>query len=495
MIPVMTTQPSTLLIVDDDKALLGALERGLRRDFTVITAGDESGAARAFGSGPDIVLLDIRLDRADDNDRGGVRLLKRFLEAQPGVPVVMTSAYGDIETAVECMRLGAADFIQKTDFFNKASGLDELRQRLRTALAHARLSRKVEHLEERLDRLEPAELVGDSPRLREIRELTEAVARDGYVSVLIRGETGTGKELVARAIHHSGWRAKGPFVSVAIAALNQNLVESELFGHEAGSFTGARGRRIGYIERAKGGVLFFDEIGDLPADTQLKLLRFLEERRLSRVGSTREISIDAQIVCATNRDLEQAVDEGRLRSDLYFRLKSLQITLPPLRERADDIPPLANHFLQLFREQGRTRIEEISGEALQALTGYGWPGNVRELRAALERANIYANYYGHRRIEKDDLPLELLSADMSAAKRAAPADLRAGVVLDAELARVELSYIEEALRATGERRTEAWKLLGLNDRFALLRRAKKLLKAYPDLGAEYPSARKLYGRS
>jgi DNA-binding NtrC family response regulator len=495
MIRAMTTQPSTLLIVDDDKALLGALERGLRRDFSVVTADDESQAAKAFGSSPDIVLLDIRLDPSDDNDRGGVRLLKRFLETQPGIPVVMTSAYGDIETAVECMRLGAADFIQKTDFFSKDSGFDELRQRLRTALSHARLSRKVEHLEEHLHRLEPAELIGESPRLRELKELIPAIARDGYVSVLIRGETGTGKELVARAIHHSGWRAKSPFVSVAIAALNQNLVESELFGHEAGSFTGARGRRIGYIERAKGGVLFFDEIGDLPTDTQLKLLRFLEGRRLSRVGSSREISIDAQIICATNRDLERAVDEGRLRQDLYFRLKSLQITLPPLRERADDIPLLTTHFLQLFREQGRTRIEEVSGEASKVLRGYEWPGNIRELKAALERANIYANYYGHRRIEKDDLPLELSSASITAAKRAAPADLRAGVVLDLELARVELSYIEGALRATGERRTEAWKLLGLNDRFAMLRRAKKLLRAYPDLGAEYPSARKLYGRS
>jgi two-component system, NtrC family, response regulator AtoC len=490
----MATQSPTLLIIDDDKTFLASLERALRRDFSVITASDEASAFSAFGHGPDIVLLDIRLDESDNQNRGGVALLKRFLEAQPGVPVVMTSAYGDIETAVGCMRLGAADFIQKADFFQKGVGLGELRQRLRSALEHARLSRKVEQLEERLERLEPAELVGASPQLQQIKELIHVVARDGYVTVLIRGETGTGKELVAHAIHHLGWRAKGPFVSVAVAALNPNLIESELFGHEAGAFTGARGRRIGYIERAKGGVLFFDEIGDLPSDAQLKLLRFLEERKFSRVGSTHEISIDLQIVCATNRDLEAAVAEGQIRGDLYFRLKSLQIVIPPLRERLGDIPVLASYFLNFFRKQGRTRITEISREAAEAMRRYQWPGNVRELKAVLERANIYANYHSHLRIEKEDLPFELLSAVKTEMRQVPRRDLREGLELNVELARVELSYIEEALRLTEERKTEAWKLLGLNDRFALLRRAKNLLRTYPALGSEFLTVQKLYGK-
>jgi len=494
----MATHARTLLIIDDDKSFLSALERALKRDFDVVTASDEAAALKAFGDGPDVVLLDIRLDESDDHDRSGVKLLKRFLEAQRGVPVVMTSAYGDIETAVECMRLGATDFIQKADFFQKSAGLDELRQRLKTALEHARLSRQVEQLEERLERLEPAELVGASPQLQHIKQLIQVVAQEGYVTVLIRGETGTGKELVAHAIHRLGWRAKGPFVSVAIAALNPNLIESELFGHEAGAFTGASARRLGYIERAKGGGLFFDEIGDLPSDAQLKLLRFLEERKFSRVGSTNEISVDVQIICATNRDLEKAVAEGRIREDLYFRLKSLQIVLPPLRERPGDIPLLVAHFLKLFRRQGRTRITEISEEATEVLRKYQWPGNIRELKAVLERANIYANYHGHLRIEKEDLPQELSAATESVvapeARFALNKNAGDGIDLDVELARVELSYIEEALRLNEERKTEASKFLGLNDRFALRRRAKNILRNYPSLAAEVPTVQRLYGK-
>lgn len=484
----------TLLIVDDDKTFLSALERALKRDFTVDTATDKESAVRAFAAEPDIVLLDIRLVDSDDQDRSGVGLLKTFLEAQPGAPVVMTSAYGDIETAVECMRLGAADFIQKADFFRKAAGIKDLRQRLKAALEHAQLSRKVVQLEERLERLEPTEIIGDSAQLRQTRQLTQAVAHDGYVTVLIRGETGTGKELVAHDIHRLGWRTKEPFVSVAIGALNPSLIESELFGHEAGAFTGASRRHIGYIERAKGGLLFFDEVGDLPGDAQLKLLRFLQERTFSRVGSTHEIGIDVQIVCATNRDLEKAIAEGRIREDLYFRLKTLEIALPPLRERDDDVALLTAHFLKLFCNQGRTRITQVSPEAAEVLRKYRWPGNVRELKAVLERANIYANYHNHPRIEKEDLPLELLSAAAPGVKPGSAARVRDGIDLDVELARVELSYIEEALKLTEERKTETWKLLGLNDRFALLRRTKNLLKSHPALGTEFPTVQRLYGK-
>lgn len=488
------TQLPTLLIVDDDEAFLGSLERALKRNFETVIASDEAGALRAFGGEPDVVLLDIRLDESDPHNRGGVKLLQQILETQPGVPVVMTSAYGDIETAVECMRLGAADFIHKLDFSQKPAGLKELRQRLMAALDRAQLSRKVEQLEEQLKRLEPVEIVGASSRLNEIKELIRVVAQEGYVTTLITGETGTGKEMVAHAIHRLGRRAKGPFVAVAIPALNPNLIESELFGHEQGAFTGAKARHVGYIEKAKGGVLFFDEIGDLPGEAQLKLLRFLEERTFSRVGSTHEISVDVQIVCATNRDLEEAIAQGAMREDLYFRLKSFQMHLQPLRDRLDDIDLLTASFLKHFRAQGRTQIAEISHDAADALRKYHWPGNVRELKAVLERANIYANYHGHARIEKEDLPLELLKNVTPETKSAPRVDLDAGIDLDAELARVECSYIERALSLTEERKTEAWKLLGLNDRFALLRRAKNLLRSYPELGAEFPTVQKLYGK-
>jgi DNA-binding NtrC family response regulator len=481
-----------LLIVDDDRIFLRSLERALKANFAVLTAATEAEATQAFSEGPDVVLLDIRLDETDDQNRAGVELLKRFLTIRSEIPIVMTSAYGDMDIAVECMRLGASDFINKADLLGNPAGLKELRQRLNSSLERARLSRKIEQLEEQLERLEPLEIVGESERLGKIKQLLPVVAQDGYVTVLVRGETGTGKELVAHAIHRLGWRHSEPFVSVAIAALNPNLVESELFGHEIGAFTGATKRRIGYIEKAKGGCLFFDEIGDLPGDVQLKLLRFLEERRFSRVGSSIEIQTDVQIICATNRDLESAIVEGRIRDDLYFRLKSMEIVLPSLRERREDIPLLSDHFLNVFRQQGRSRIDEVTKEAAGVLLAYQWPGNIRELRAVLERANIYATYHGHTRIEKEDLPLELLTA--ATAQVPAASSLGDRIDLSLELARAEFSYIERALRLTEERKSEAWKLLGLNDRFALLRRAKSLLQTFPQLAAEFPTVQKLYGK-
>jgi DNA-binding NtrC family response regulator len=481
-------QIAKLLIVDDNTSLLASLARALKREFAILTATDATTARKLFTEQPDIVILDIRLNEQDTQDKTGIELLREFLRAERSVPVIMFSAYSDVETAVECMRLGAVDFLPKS------AGINELRQRLKRALENAHLSRQVTQLEERLRQLDPIELIGSSLAVAEIKEQTQMVARDGYVTVLIRGETGTGKELVARAIHRIGWRAREPFVPVAIATLNPNLIETELFGHEAGAFTGAKERRIGFVEKAKRGVLFLDEIGDLPADAQLKLLRFLEERKFSRVGSTEEIEVDVQIVAATNRDLEDAVQQGKIRKDLYFRLKSLQIFLPTLSHRLDDVPLLADHFLTLFRQQGRTKISELDPGTLEKLMSYSWPGNVRELKAVLERAIIYASFKGRQRLEKEDLPLEVLNTAASDFQRLVESKLReGGVDIERELARLELSYIEQALRLTEERKTEAWKLLGLNDRFALLRRAKSLLRSFPAIASEFPLVQKLYG--
>lgn len=481
-------QTAKLLIVDDNANLRAALERALKKEFAILTAADARTARRLFAEQPDIVILDIRLNEQDTQDKTGIDLLQEFLRAERFVPIIMFSAYSDVETAVECMRLGAADFLQKS------AGINELRQRLKMALENASLSRHVTQLEERLQQLDPTQLIGSSLQIGEIKDQIQMAARDGYVTVLVRGETGTGKELVARAIHRIGWRAREPFVTVAIAALNPNLIETELFGHEAGAFTGAKERRVGFIEKAKRGILFLDEIGDLPADAQLKLLRFLEERKFSRVGSTEEIEVDVQIITATNRQLEEAVQQEKIREDLYFRLKSLQIFMPALGQRLDDVPLLAGHFLTLFRQQGRTKINELNPEALKKLMSYSWPGNVRELKAVIERAIIYASFKGHQKLEKEDLPLEVLNASASGFQGAVNWRLREGsVCLEKELARLELSYIEQALRLTEERKTEAWKLLGLNDRFALLRRAKSLLKSFPAIALEFPLVQKLYG--
>ena len=478
-----------LFIVDDNIELIESLTRALRHEYSISSAIDKEQARRALHSGCDIILLDIRLDESDEANRDGLGLLRDFRAQRLDVPVIMMTAYGDVGVAVEAMKEGAADFLARP------FDLTKLRAALANALERARLEQRVSSLQRDYARVEPGELVGQNSQIAEVRNLIQMVAKDGYVTVLIRGETGTGKELVARAVHQMGWRQKGPFVPVAIASLNPSLVESELFGHEAGAFTGAKGRRIGFIEKAKHGVLFLDEIGDLPAEAQLKLLRFLEERKYSRVGSSDELEIDVQVLAATNRNLEEAVERGQIRQDLYFRLKSIQIFSPPLRERRDDIPLLVSHFLNLFREQGRTYITEVSEEAAELLTQYNWPGNVRELKAVIERAVIYANYKSHGRIEQEDLNLDILSASRSGAM--SPCRMRLdgeGIDIDLELAKIELAYIEEALQSTHERKTEAWKLLGLNDRFALLRRSKTLLKRYPLLAAEFPTVQRLYNR-
>jgi two-component system, NtrC family, response regulator AtoC len=477
-----------LFIVDDNEDFIESLRQALQDEYFISSAVNREHAHGVIRSGCDIMLLDVRLDEADKANRDGLVLLRDFHAQLLNVPIVMMTAYGDVGVAVEAMREGAADFLQKP------FDLPKLRAALANALERTRLRERISTLQQDYARVEPGELVGESTQIAEVRRLIQMVALDGYVTVLIRGETGTGKELVARSIHRVGRRAEEPFVPVAIASLNPNLVESELFGHEAGAFTGAKGRRVGLIEKAKRGILFLDEIGDLPAEAQLKLLRFLEERRFSRVGSSDELEVDVQVLAATNRNLEEAVDRGLIRQDLYFRLKSIQIFLPSLKERAADIQPLVRHFLKLFREQGRTRITQISTDAMRSLVRYQWPGNVRELRAVIERATIYANYNSHQQVEEEDLPLEVLNTTIHSNKTPHQLEIGSGGVnLDSELAKLELSYIEEALRITQERKTEAWKLLGLNDRFALLRRSKVLLQRYPSLASEFPTVQRLYG--
>jgi len=480
-----------LLIVDDNRQYAGSLRRALQGEYAVITAADKLEAAAAFRAGCDIILLDLRLNDQDEANRDGMELLHEFRRERrrDDLPIVMMTAYGDMDVAIQAVREGANDFLQKP------FDLAKLRVTLANVLERIRSERRASSLQQDLARIEPGNLIGQNTAIANVHRLIQMAANDGHVTVLIRGETGTGKELVARAIYQLGWRKEEPFVPVVVGALNPNLVESELFGHETGAFTGATARRIGYIETAKGGVLFLDEIGDLPAEAQVKLLRFLEERKFSRVGSSDSIEVDVQIVVATNRNLEEAVKKKEFRQDLYFRLKSLDIFLAPLRERLDDIPLLIEHFLKLFGEQGRTKIAAISSEAMQGLMQYHWPGNVRELKAVLERAIIYANFNTHLRIERDDLPLEILRPTSQQAGTPFQVQIAEdGIALAQHLARWELAYIEEALRSTKGRKTEAWKILGLNDRFALHRRVTALFKKFPHLAAEYPFVRELYSK-
>ena len=474
-----------LLLVDDNEEFVNSLKRVLRGEYEVRSATTQATALQLLSPPPDIALLDMRLKEEEPENREGIALLETLRQQLPQLPVLMNTAYGDVAAAVECVRLGAVDFIEKP-----RADIREIKTRLARALEQARLWRRVSELEQELNLIEPRDIIGASPQMQEIKQSIEAVAGDGRVTVLIQGESGTGKELVARALHASGWRRSEPFVPVVLAALPPDLLEGELFGHEAGAFTDARKRHLGYLERARDGVLFLDEIADLDARLQIKLLRFIEEREFQRLGSTVPVSVDMQVVAATNADLRARVEEGKFRDDLYFRLKGFEIKIPPLRERAQDIPLLVEHFIDIFHQQGR-KVLRFSPQAMDSLLCYPWPGNIRQLRNATESALFRAGYRKHMQVEPEDLPTELSEGQPPST---GPTSLDFdGLMLGQALAKTELSLIERALGQAQGKKNEAWKLLGLNDRFALRRRVKRIAEHYPKLFREFSLVRSAYG--
>jgi DNA-binding NtrC family response regulator len=324
--------------------------------------------------------------------------------------------------------------------------------------------------------------------MQETKRLIQAVAQDGTVSVLIRGETGTGKELIARAVHANGRRSGGPFVPVPLNALPLPTLTAELFGYERGAFTDARNRHIGYLERAHGGVLFLDEIGDVEPDMQLKLLRFLEEREFHRLGGTSAVCLDVQVVAATNANLEARVAQGGFREDLYFRLKVHEILVPPLRERVDDIPLLVDHFLRLFGQQGK-KIKPLAPTALEALKRFGWPGNVRQLKNSIESALFTTDLRGHREIAVEDLPADVRQLQAAPGPRARRPG-QPGFHIQEALARAELAFVTDALEVAQGQKARAWRLLGYHDRFAPLRRVQRIFARFPHLEQEFPRLKK-----
>lgn len=474
-----------LLFVDDDRQYRESRCRWLRSHYVVRVASSPEEARASLFPPPDVILLDLRLRGGDSTDRSGVELLQEIAARLPNIPVLMITGYGDLQTAVDCMREGAVDFL------DKSTTNEEIRIRLVRAVEHGHLRQRMMQLERDLSVFEPGLLVGDSSAIRNIRQLIDAVSRDGYVSVLIRGETGTGKELVARSIHASGRRKSAPFVPILLASLPESMLEVELFGHESGAFTDAKEQRTGYLEKAHRGVLFLDEMADVDPGVQVKLLRMLEEREFQRLGSTVSRPLDIQIVAATNADLRSRVQEGRFREDLYFRLQGYEIVLPPLRERLEDIPLLAEHFLNLFAEQGK-RTRPLSKRVLDVLGEYSWPGNVRQMRNALESALIRAQISGHDQIEADDLPADLHLPVSSQARTTSPKPIWEGVPVDEALRRVELACIDDALRATGGRKSETWRRLGYHDRETLYRRVRRILRDSPSLAEEYPNVQEAF---
>ncbi len=370
----------SILIVDDEKNAREGLARALQRTYDVQLADHGAKALELVGSQHfDVVLSDVRMPGMD-----GLTLLQRILARTPQPVVIMLTAFGSIELAVEAMKRGAYDFM------TKPINLDRLEMLLQRALRSREVETENRELHEQLNKKFGLEsFVGTSLAMQEVYDTIKQVA-PSRATVLITGETGTGKELVAHAIHRLSPRAKSPFVAVHCAALSETLLESELFGHEKGSFTGAAERRRGRFELADGGTLFLDEIGEINPATQVKILRVLGERNFERVGGNETIDTDVRLIAATNRDLEQMVAQGKFRQDLFFRLDVVAIRLPPLRERAGDIPLLIQHYLAEFAAENAKKIESISPDAMDLLTAYSWPGNVRELVTAVERMVVLA---------------------------------------------------------------------------------------------------------
>jgi two-component system nitrogen regulation response regulator NtrX len=381
---------STILVVDDEPQILQTVE-GILSDegFEVVTAAEGESAFRLVGEeNPDLVLLDIALPGMD-----GLEVLQELKRQHPTLPVIMISAYGSVENAVKATRLGAYDFIEKPPH------ADKIVLTVKNALELARLTEENRRLRQQTAPVR--EIIGRSPAIQQVREKLLIVAPTN-ASILITGENGTGKELVARALHYMSRRSHRSFVEVNCAAIPEDLIESELFGHEKGSFTGATSRRQGKFDLAHGGTLFLDEIGDMSLKTQAKILRILEEQRFERVGGSRPIQVDARIVAATNKNLEEEIARGTFREDLYHRINVIPLNVPPLRERREDIPLLAAHFLKELAQENETPPKTIGPKALEALANLPWPGNVRELKNFIWRLAILSP---GPHIDLDDLGL------------------------------------------------------------------------------------------
>jgi DNA-binding NtrC family response regulator len=455
-----------ILVIDDEESPRESLRFILkdRYDVTLVENGPSGLEAASRAEPFDIVLLDMKMPGMD-----GLEVLSRILQLNPAMPVVMVTAITEAKPAVQAMKMGAKDYL------NKPFDVDEIRLVVDRLLKEKALEREVGRLRTELRAVSKFEnIVGSSPAMQKVYALVQRVV-DTETTVLVLGETGTGKELVARALHYNSVRREGPFIPVHCAAIPSELLESELFGHEKGSFTGALQRRIGMFEAAGGGTLFLDEIGEMPLGTQSKLLRAIQEREIRRVGGQETISINVRLVCATNRDLEKEIARGAFREDLYYRINVVPVTIPALRDRKDDIPQLVLHFAQRFGKELNREVPQFSPSAMDLLVSYPWPGNVRELEHAIERLLVTCD---STKITEEHLPFVISQSEQATAQitsrlTATTPNVELGEKLEfndtgLDLPKVtedlERRAIEEALRRTSGVITEAARALHITRR-------------------------------
>ena len=432
----------TILVVDDEQLIRWSLKDRLTDEgYRVVEAATAADALARSEEGVDLVLLDFRLPDAD-----GLSVLKKIKEREPDTLVIMLTAYSTVDMAVDAMKHGAYHYA------NKPFNLDEIVLLVDNALETTRLRREVRTL--RANQAQPYSfdrIVGGSQTLNAVKALLRKIASSPASTVLLTGESGTGKDLAAKVIHYNSGRASRPFMNITCSALPENLLESELFGHERGAFTGADRQKRGLLETADGGTVFLDEIGEMVPALQAKLLRFLEEKTFKRVGGSADIHVDIRVIAATNKTLQDEVRAGRFREDLFYRLNVLPIVLPPLRERADDIPLLVTFYLDAYNVEFKKKVRGVSADAMKRLTAYGWPGNIRELRNAVERAMLLCE---GESLTTDDFTLGGATGRLDD-RVELPAS---GIDLD----QLERSLVVQALERTNWNQTRASALLGLN---------------------------------
>ncbi len=442
----------TVLIVDDERHTREGLQQALEENFDVSVAGSADEAFNLMGAETfDVIVTDLRMP-----GKSGLKVIDKALTLPNRPAVLMMTAYGSIDTAVEAMRRGAVDFL------TKPVNIERLEILINRALKSRTLEVEVKQLHERLDeKFNFKGIVGDSPRLKDVIDRVKLVA-PSKATILVEGESGTGKELIAQAIHQSSPRARAAFVAVHCAALSENLLESEIFGHERGAFTGAMERRIGRFESADGGTLFLDEIGEISPSTQVKLLRFLENKTIERVGGSKPIELDVRLVAATNRHLEDMVREGKFREDLFFRLNVVSIRMPPLRDRTEDIPALLAHYLKYFAEENGLPVPAVEPGALATLSSYRWPGNIRELRNFCE--NVVVLHRGGKLTEYDLDPKFRAAPGEGTAPGGGGTPASAAPAASLSVEENEKRLLREALIKARGNRTRAAELMGISRR-------------------------------
>ena len=448
-------QAATILVCDDEALIRWSLKQHLQSEgYQVLEASNgQECLESALRHAPDLIISDIKMPKMS-----GMEMLQKLREADNEIPVIVITAHGDINSAMDATRLGARAFV------HKPFDLREVGHAVGTVLREVRLEQEVRYLR-RQNRAAYGRLIGAAPSMHRLFETLSRLEDVDAPTVLLMGESGTGKDVIAQSLHERGPRAKGPFMEVDCAAMPETLIESELFGHEKGSFTDARATKRGLFEVARGGTIFLDEIGEMAPGTQAKLLRALENRRFKRVGGIAPITLDAGIIAATNRDLSEEVRKGNFREDLFFRLNVIRVEVPPLRERREDTPLLVDHFLERFNEEFRRTVTGVSEEALELMRRYRWPGNVRELRNVIERIVILEPT---EIIQAQHLPAEIRYGHSSSSGRDPFVLPEEGVNLE----ELELSLLRQALERTNNNQSAAARLLGIS-RYALRYRMEK----------------------